>query len=283
MTKNQYQNTIYAKVEGTWNLHNATQELLKQPLDFFTMLSSTSGVAGRVGQANYAAANTFLDAFASWRQRQGLCANSVDLGLIEDVGYVAEDETGLDAKINRAHWIPIDESMLRRIFTYSVLQQDRSSPSLNKTSASQLVTGIAYPYPQDGSDTSLNPRFSHLWSFRGAGRKGGSADGGSGSGSDDIDQGVRTLQSLHKSGADTASLTKACIQIICLQFARILRLSEEVEPGKSPMSYGLDSLSGVELRNWVRHKLDVALSTLDIVNATSLLALAEKIVSKLSS
>ncbi|KAF9884922.1 hypothetical protein FE257_000913 [Aspergillus nanangensis] len=279
MTKDQYQNTTYSKVEGTWNLHNATQELLKQPLDFFTMLSSTSGIAGRVGQANYAAANTFLDAFASWRQRQGLCANSVDLGLIEDVGYVAEDETGLDAKINRAHWIPISEAMLRRIFTYSVFQQDIHSP-LHKETSAQLVTGIAYPYPQDGSDTSLNPRFSHLWSFRRAGSKSG-ADGGSDS--DDIDQGAHALRSLHKSGADTASLTKACIDVICLQFARILRLSGEVEPGKSPMSYGLDSLSGVELRNWVRHKLDVTLSTLDIVNASSLLTLAEKIVSKLTT
>ncbi|KAF7179587.1 hypothetical protein CNMCM7691_008635 [Aspergillus felis] len=250
MTRDQYQNTIYAKVEGTWNLHNATQELLEQPLVFFTMLSSTSGVAGRVAGGS----------------ARACVPNSVDLGLIEDVGYVADDETGLDAKINRAHWIPINESMLRRIFTYSVLQQDRLSP-LNKVSSAQLVTGIAYPYLQDGSDTSLNPRFSHLWSFRGAGRKRG-AHGGSGS--DDIDQGVRALQSLHKSGADTASLTKACIQVICLQFARILRLSEEVEPG-------------VELRNWVRHKLDVTLSTLDIVNAASLLALAEKIVSKLSS
>ncbi|KAK6063593.1 beta-ketoacyl synthase domain-containing protein [Seiridium cupressi] len=277
MTREQYRNTIYAKVEGTWNLHHATQELLKQPLDFFTMLSSTSGVAGRVGQANYAAANTFLDAFASWRQRQGLCATSVDLGLIEDVGYVAEDETGLDAKINKAHWIPINEGLLRRIFTYSIFQQDRHTP-LNKESRAQLVTGIAYPYPQDGSDTSLDPRFSHLWSFRGSGRQGGT-DGGSGG--DDIDQGVRTLQSLHNSGADAATLTKACSEVICLQFARILRLAEAVEPGKSPMSYGLDSLSGVELRNWARHKLDVTLSTLDIVNATSIMALVEKIVAKL--
>ncbi|EFQ35393.1 beta-ketoacyl synthase domain-containing protein [Colletotrichum graminicola] len=277
MTKDQYRDTIYAKVEGTWNLHNATQELLKQPLDFFTMLSSTSGVAGRVGQANYAAANTFLDAFASWRQRQGLCGNSVNLGLIEDIGYVAEDETGLDAKINRAHWVPIYEGMLRRIFTYSVFQQDRHSP-LNKESSAQLVTGIAYPYPQDGSDTSLNPRFSHLCSSRGADRKGAS-DGGDGG--DDIDQGVRNLLSLNKSGVDIATLTKACTDVICLQFARILRLGDAVEPGKSPMSYGLDSLSGVELRNWVRNKLDVTLSTLDIVNATSILALVEKIVAKM--
>ncbi|KOC13579.1 hypothetical protein AFLA70_292g001331 [Aspergillus flavus AF70] len=38
-----------------------------------------------------------------WRQFQDLFANSVELGSIKDVGYVAEDETGLDAKINRAH------------------------------------------------------------------------------------------------------------------------------------------------------------------------------------
>lgn len=278
MTNTQYRNTIYAKVEGTWNLHHATQSLLPQPLDFFTLLSSTSGVAGRVGQANYAAANTFLDAFASWRNRQGLCANSVDLGLIEDVGYVADDDTGLDAKINRAHWVPINESLLRRIFTYSVFQQSAHSP-LNKTSSAQLVTGIAYPYPQDGSDTSLNPRFSHLWAFRGgAGRLGGGDGGGDG---DEIDQGVRKLQALHRGGANASALTKACSEVICLQFARILRLADAVEEGKSPMSYGLDSLSGVELRNWVRHKLDITLSTLDIVNAPSILALVEKIVAKL--
>jgi hypothetical protein len=278
MTKEHYQKTIYAKVEGTWNLHKATEELLKRPLEFFTLLSSTSGVAGRVGQANYAAANTFLDAFASWRQGQGLCANSVDLGLIEDVGYVAQDEAGLDAKINRAHWIPIYEGMLRRIFTYSVMQQDRLSP-INKESSAQLITGIAYPYPQDGSDTSLNPRFSHLWSFRGSARK---QDAGAAGGGDEIDERIRALQLLRQTGADTSSITNICVQVICMQFARILRINSEVEPGKSPMSYGLDSLSGVELRNWVRHKLDVTLSTLDIVNALSLLALAEKIVSKLA-
>jgi hypothetical protein len=80
----------HAKLQETWNLHSAslTQEEL---LDFFTMLSSISGVVGNKGQANYSAANTFLDAFATYRQQVlHLHANSVDLGMIEDVGYIVE-------------------------------------------------------------------------------------------------------------------------------------------------------------------------------------------------
>ncbi|KAF5855894.1 hypothetical protein ETB97_008273 [Aspergillus alliaceus] len=257
MAQEQYQNTIYAKVEGTWNLHNATQQLLKQPLDFFTMLSSTSGVAGRVGQANYAAANTFLDAFASWRQHQGLCANSVDLGLIEDVGYVADDETGLDAKINRAHWIPINESMLRRIITYSVFQQDRHSPINQKTSA-QLVTELHTHIRKTDRTLRSTPALAIC--------------------------GLSVALDARKARTMAAAATTSTKEFtLCNRCTSQVQTLEEVEPGKSPMSYELDSLSGVELRNWVRHKLDVTLSTLDIVNATSLLALAEKIASKLSS
>lgn len=124
MTVDDFHASIHAKVQGTWNLHHASLELLKRPLKFFTMLSSISGVVGRKGQANYAAANTFLDAFASYRQSQGLCANAVDLGMIVDVGYIAEDENGLEDRFDKSQWIPVNESMLRRILTYSIMQQD---------------------------------------------------------------------------------------------------------------------------------------------------------------
>src|SRR5258708_344307 len=112
MTVDDFRTSIHAKVQGTWNLHDASVELLKQPLDFFTMLSSISGVVGREGQANYAAANTFLDTFASYRQSQGLRANAVDLGMIVDVGYIAEDQNGLEDRFDKTRWIPVNESML---------------------------------------------------------------------------------------------------------------------------------------------------------------------------
>ena len=42
-------------------------------VEFFSMLSSVSGVVSHKGQANYTAANAFLDAF-SYRHRLGLWA-----------------------------------------------------------------------------------------------------------------------------------------------------------------------------------------------------------------
>ena len=89
MTIKEYHKTIKSEVQGTWNLHNVALER-KLLLNFFTTLSSISGVVGQKGQANYAAANVFLDSFAVYRQKMGLAACCVDLGAIEDVGYMSE-------------------------------------------------------------------------------------------------------------------------------------------------------------------------------------------------
>lgn len=85
MTHEDYRTTISNKVSGMWNLHNTCLKT-KQPLEIFTLLSSISGIVGQKGQANYSAANVFLDAFAVYRCSLGLVANSVNLGVIEDVG-----------------------------------------------------------------------------------------------------------------------------------------------------------------------------------------------------
>ncbi|KAK3936080.1 hypothetical protein QBC46DRAFT_420398 [Diplogelasinospora grovesii] len=73
------------KVKGTWNLH----QLLPNDLDFFIMCGSTSGTLGSYGQANYAAANTYLDAFLHFRHGLGLPATALDIAAIGDIGYVA--------------------------------------------------------------------------------------------------------------------------------------------------------------------------------------------------
>ncbi|KAJ5736611.1 Acyl transferase/acyl hydrolase/lysophospholipase [Penicillium malachiteum] len=149
MTHDDYINSIHAKVAGTWNLQLAAQSEQAQPLDFFTMLSSISSVIGNKGQANYAAGNAFLDAFASYRNASGLRANTINLGLIEDVGYVAEQGGALEARFDRSQWVPINEGTLRRILSHSILeQQQRIRGSLNST---QLITGIAYPLTANNS------------------------------------------------------------------------------------------------------------------------------------
>lgn len=73
-----------------------------EPLDFFVSFSSISGLIGQPGQANYAAANTFLDAFVLYRQSLGLRASVMDLGIVNDIGYVSE--SGRMAERGLAVW-----------------------------------------------------------------------------------------------------------------------------------------------------------------------------------
>ena len=71
------------KVLGAWHLHCET---LDRPLDFMVLFSSITALYGNPGQANYAAANAFLDALAHERRSRGLSAVSINWGPVSDVG-----------------------------------------------------------------------------------------------------------------------------------------------------------------------------------------------------
>ncbi|KAE8154183.1 polyketide synthase [Aspergillus avenaceus] len=87
MTYEEWQQCLAPKVQGTWNLHHAVEGM---SLDFFVLFSSLTGICGFAGQANYAAANTFLDAFAKYRHAHGLPASVIDIGFMGDIGYASE-------------------------------------------------------------------------------------------------------------------------------------------------------------------------------------------------
>ena len=74
------------KVLGGWNLHAATRG--RDTVEHFVCFSSFSTVVAAPRQANYNAGNVFLEALAEYRRAQGLPAQTISWGAIDDAGYV---------------------------------------------------------------------------------------------------------------------------------------------------------------------------------------------------
>ncbi len=84
-----FDNVLRPKVNGTWILNELTKH---EHLDFFIMFSSITALAGSMGQADYTAANAYLDSFAERRQRRRPDEKTVTINWCgwSDVGMLAE-------------------------------------------------------------------------------------------------------------------------------------------------------------------------------------------------
>ena len=89
-TGQELQEVLAPKVQGLINLDRTTREL---DLDCFILFSSLAGAMGNPGQADYAAANAFMDAYAAWRN--GLVASGGRRGHTLSVNWPFWQEGGM--------------------------------------------------------------------------------------------------------------------------------------------------------------------------------------------
>jgi malonyl CoA-acyl carrier protein transacylase len=92
-TSASFQRVMAPKVQGCWHLHTLTEH---KHLDFFVLFSSATSLLGTAGQANYAAANAFMDTLAHYRQRLGLPALSINWGAWSEVGMANERQSKMN-------------------------------------------------------------------------------------------------------------------------------------------------------------------------------------------
>jgi NADPH:quinone reductase-like Zn-dependent oxidoreductase/acyl carrier protein len=218
------------KAQGALHLHELTRSM---PLDFFVLYASGSGLLGSPGQGNYAAANTFLDALAHQRRREGLPGLSIDWGAFSEVGLAAAQENRgarLASRGTRSMTPAQGLTALARL-----LESDRAQVGVLPIDMRQWMEF----YPA----LSTSRMLSRLLAEDGAAEDRASGD-------------QALLERL--AAAKPAERTALLLEALRAQVSQVLRIPERKLDTDTPLtSLGMDSLMGLELRNRIEAVLGV--------------------------
>ncbi|KAJ3496338.1 hypothetical protein NLG97_g2729 [Lecanicillium saksenae] len=276
MSLDEWNTATEPKVQGTWNLH---QTSLSHTLDFFVLFSSMCGIFGMPGQANYAAANAFMDAFVQYRHQCGLPASVLDLGAVEGVGHVAENPHILE----RSSWLETVRLSQRELFEavkFAILVgAPHVSTGAGFINVAQIITTIRATSQSQTLDISshfLDGRFS---SYIGSATEP--------NGADELTSGNELSEFLKSSAEDPAKLkSPSSVEFISTQITKwvfdlLIKPVEdesEIDISRSLADVSFDSLATVEMRTWWRRTFGLEISVLEIMSFTSFAALGEYVV-----
>lgn len=253
MTFEQYERCISTKCIGAQNLHEAT---LSTKLDFFVCFSSSSAIIGNIGQANYSAANAYIDALMGHRRSKSLPGSTMNIGAVSDLGVVNENPD-IMASMLRMKIDLINEHEFLHLVEETIKSSHSFETSLDGVNTHQLITGINVKDPDVfWSSRSL---FRTLYANREYGNSSDSTHKG---------KSLKTMLA-------NVTTTKAKVEIIENGFmekvAAVLGVSLESLSSSSPLAaYGLDSIVAVELTKWFKDTANLDVPLFDIMGAKSI-------------
>jgi acyl transferase domain-containing protein/thioesterase domain-containing protein/acyl carrier protein len=227
------------KVDAAWHLHELTKDL---DLSRFLVFSSVTGLIGSAAQANYTAANAFLDGLAAHRRQLGLAATSLAWG-----GWVQQTELiGVLSDVDRAR--------LERTGLIPVLPEEGLELfDLACESAAPLLAPVGFNRAALRAQAEAGMLPAVL-----SGLVGAAAGGGDGSGS------LRA----RLDGVPDDQRESVVLDLVRGQAAAILGYGsgEEIGPDLVLQELGFDSLGTVELRNRLTASTGVALPILALAD-----------------
>ncbi|OTA56526.1 fatty acid synthase S-acetyltransferase [Hypoxylon sp. EC38] len=273
MTIDEWNAVVAPKVQGTWILHNATITAGAE-LDFFVLFSSLSGIIGQPGQANYASGNTFLDAFAQYRNGLGLAASVVDIGAVEDIGFISQQH-GLMNKMKSTGFKGVTEQELLDAMALATAPPTARRIGVNESrfiDGNTFVLGLGSTIPLSSSNNrAVWRKDRRMAAYHNA--VGGSTDATT---SNEV---LKTFLASVK--ADPSLLkTAESSKILALEIGKklfdlLLKPQEDLNTSWPLVDLGLDSLVALELRAWWKQVFSFDISVLEMLGMGSLDALGQ--------
>ncbi|TDP92869.1 type I polyketide synthase [Labedaea rhizosphaerae] len=209
------------KVRGALNLHELTEGM---DLRVFALFSSAAGVLGGAGQGNYAAANSFLDALAQHRVARGLPAVSMAWGPWAQRTGMTGELTDVDVRrLTRSGLTPMTTVDGLRLF----------DEALAAGRALVVPMGFA-PAALRARPAEVPPLLRVLVPV-----------------SAEPDTGSAAALTSRLAAAPDAERDRILLELVRTQVATVLgyQSAGAVDASRGFVELGLDSLTGVELRN----------------------------------
>ena len=244
------------KVQGAWNLHVQT---LDKPLDYFVLFSSVAAFFGNAGQAGYVCANAYLDFLAFFRKGLGLPATAIGWGRLGQVGWAARNR-----EVAR-HLESIGILGLRTRQALGLLGR-----LLREGTTHAAILKIDWQRWQSLTSSDWVPgRIRQLVEdeFQGL-----------------AVSGIESTARQNLLAAPVGERLAMMESLLRDRLAQVLGTTADNLNMERPVTeLGLDSLMGIELRNWIEKELRTNLPSVELLRGPSIARLAELLVQSLNS